>query len=63
MVESDWRPLRDLGFDDEACLEVAHVVGIFNHLTRLADGLGLRLDAETEAAASSGVALRRPTPD
>lgn len=63
MVEDDWRPLRDLGFDDEACLEVAHVVGIFNHLTRLADGLGLRLDAETEAAASSGVALRRRTPD
>jgi alkylhydroperoxidase family enzyme len=60
MVEEDWRSLRDLGFDDEACLEVAHVVGIFNHLTRLADGLGLRLDSETEAAAGSGVALRRP---
>ena len=59
MVEADWRPLRDLGFDDRACLEVAHVVGIFNYLTRLADGLGLQLDAGTRAAAESGVALKR----
>ena len=34
MVEEDWQPLRDLGFDVQACLEVAHVVGIFNYLTR-----------------------------
>jgi alkylhydroperoxidase family enzyme len=60
MLERDWQPLRDLGFDDRACLEVAHIVGIFNHLTRLADGLGLELDAATRAAAESGVALRRP---
>ena len=44
MTEEDWQPLRDLGFDDRACLEVAHIVGIFNYLTRLADGLGLQLD-------------------
>ena len=31
MTPEDWSPLRDLGFDDEACLEVAHVVGVFNH--------------------------------
>ena len=60
MVPEDWQPLRDLGFDDEACLEVAHVVGIFNHLTRLADGLGLRLDPETERAGETGEALERP---
>ena len=60
MVEEDWQPLRDLGFDDRACLEVAHIVGIFNYLTRLADGLGLQLDAGTQAAAESGVALKRP---
>ena len=60
MLERDWQPLRDLGFDDRACLEVAHIVGIFNHLTRLADGLGLQLDAATRAASESGVALRRP---
>ena len=57
VVESDWRPLRALGFDDTAILEVAHIVGIFNHLTRLADGLGLELDAPTAAAAKSGALL------
>jgi uncharacterized peroxidase-related enzyme len=60
MVEEDWQPLRDLGFDDRACLEVAHIVGIFNYLTRLADGLGLQLDPATSAAAAGGPALVRP---
>jgi len=60
MVEADWQPLRDLGFNDQACLEVAHIVGLFNYLTRLADGFGLQLDAGTKAAAESGVALKRP---
>jgi alkylhydroperoxidase family enzyme len=59
MVEADWQPLRDLGFDDEACLEVAHIVGIFNYLTRLADGLGLQLDRGTEQAAATGIPLQR----
>ncbi len=60
MVEQDWQPLRDLGFDDSACLEVGHIVGIFNYLTRLADGFGLKLDANTEEAARSRTALRCP---
>lgn len=46
MVEEDWQPLRDMGFNDRGCLEVAHIVGLFNHLTRLADGLGLQLDSD-----------------
>jgi len=61
MSASDWQPLRDLGFDDHACLEVAHIVGVFNYLTRLADGLGLTLDPQTEAASRTGEPLRRPT--
>ena len=61
MVEEDWQPLRDLGLDDQACLEVAHVVGIFNYLTRLADGMGLQLDQATQQASQTGVALKRPT--
>ena len=61
MVESDWDALRGLGFDDQGCLEVAHVVGLFNYLTRLADGFGLRLDAETDEAARGG-ALLPPNP-
>jgi alkylhydroperoxidase family enzyme len=59
MVEADWQPLSNLGFNDEACLEVAHIVGIFNYLTRLADGLGLQLDRGTEQAAATGIPLQR----
>lgn len=59
MVEADWGPLRDLGFNDEALLEVAHIVGVFNHLTRLADGFGLQLDAQTQHASETGEVLRR----
>jgi alkylhydroperoxidase family enzyme len=59
VVPEDWQPLRDLGFDDEACLEVAHIVGIFNYLTRMADGLGLQLDAGTEEASRTGQVLPR----
>ena len=60
MVEADWQPLRDLGFDDVALLEVGHIVGIFNYLTRLADGFGLQLDRRTIEASETGVALSRP---
>jgi hypothetical protein len=59
MDESDWQALRRLGFDDHACLEVAHIVGMFNHLTRLADGLGLTLDAETLHASQTRTPLAR----
>jgi uncharacterized peroxidase-related enzyme len=62
MVEADWEPLRTLGFDDRGCLEVAHVVGLFNYLTRLADGLGLELDAATLDAAHTHTPLARPKP-
>jgi alkylhydroperoxidase family enzyme len=58
MVEKDWQPLRDLGFDDRACLEVAHIVGLFNYLTRLADGFGLQLDTKTQESARTGIALK-----
>ena len=57
--ESDWLELRRLGLDDEAVLEVTHVVGLFNYLTRLADGLGLLLDEGTREASETGVALQR----
>jgi alkylhydroperoxidase family enzyme len=59
MTREDWQPLRDLGFDDEALLEVGHIVGLFNYLTRMADGFGLQLDSQTADAATTGVALKR----
>ena len=40
--------------------EPAHIVGVFNYLTRMADGFGLLLDPQTEAAGQTGEALRRP---
>jgi uncharacterized peroxidase-related enzyme len=39
--EADWSQLRDAGWDDEAILEAAHVVGMFSHFNRLADALGV----------------------
>ena len=56
---ADWDSLRSVGLDDEGCLEFAHIVGIFNHLTRLADGFGIKVDPQTMAAASGGAPLRR----
>ena len=62
MTRDDWDRLRELGFSDEDCLEVAHVVGIFNPLPRLADGFGIPVDPRTLAAARGGEPLRRPAP-
>jgi uncharacterized peroxidase-related enzyme len=59
MSEADWEPLRKLGLDDQALLEVVHIAGIFNYLTRLADGMGLLLDPETAEASRTGIALER----
>jgi alkylhydroperoxidase family enzyme len=59
MVEEDWQPLRDLGFSDTALFEVAAIVGVFNYLTRLADGFGLRLDPIVVEAGETGVPLKR----
>ena len=39
-------------------LEVAHIVGIFNYLTRLADGFGLELHPALVEAARGGIPLR-----
>ena len=59
MTRETWHPLRDLGFDDEACLEVGHVVGLFMYFTRLADGFGLQLDPQVEQASETQKALVR----
>lgn len=55
----DWASLDEMGVDQEGCLELAHIVGLFNHLTRLADGFGLRVDPATLAAAAGGPRLLR----
>jgi uncharacterized peroxidase-related enzyme len=43
--EADWTRLRDAGWDDEAILEAAHVVGMFSHFNRLADAVGVEFTA------------------
>ncbi len=58
MAPEDWQPLREQRFDDEGLLEVAHIVGIFNYLTRLADGFGLEVDPPVREAGKTGVPLR-----
>lgn len=59
MVERDWEPLRKLGLTDDGLLEVGHIVGIFNYLTRLADGFGLQVDPVVLDASETGKGLRR----
>lgn len=50
---SDPRPrlsdLRATGFDDAAILRCTEIVGYFNFVNRLADGLGVELEPEPSA--------------
>ncbi|MEA2691723.1 MAG: hypothetical protein QOJ16_1110 [Acidobacteriota bacterium] len=61
MTAADWQPLRDLGFDQEGLLEVAHLIAIFNYFPRMADGFGLKPEEQFREAARTGVPLRRPS--
>lgn len=61
MTAADWQPLRDLGFDDQGLLEVAHLISIFNYFPRMADGFGLKPDRQVREAGETGVPLRWAT--
>ena len=43
MEAADAAALRDAGFDDRQIVDVAHVVGLFNYVNRIARGLGTEL--------------------
>ncbi len=45
MNESDVVALRDQGFSDSAILDINQVTGYFAFANRLADGLGIELEA------------------
>ena len=45
MNESDVIALRDLGFGDSAILDINQVTGYYAFANRLADGLGIELEA------------------
>jgi len=41
MSPSDLDTLRDFGFDDRAIHDATQIIGYFNYITRVADGLGV----------------------
>lgn len=45
MVEGDVIALRELGFSDAAILDINQVTGYYAFVNRLADGLGVELEA------------------
>jgi len=45
MVESDLAPLRAAGLSDRDIVDLNQVVAYFNYVNRVADGLGVELEA------------------
>lgn len=45
-TRADVDVLRQQGWTDEQVVSAAQVIGFFNHLNRLADGLGIDLEPE-----------------
>ena len=45
MVEADVQELRDAGFSNTGILDIVHVTGYYAYVNRLADGLGVELEA------------------
>ena len=50
MREADVLQLRELGLTDEQILSVVGITCLFNFMNRLADGLGVDIDAERQQA-------------
>ena len=48
MDESDVRKLAATGFSQNAISDAAQVIGYFNYINRIADGLGVDLEPEME---------------
>mgnify|MGYP003658361975 CR=1 FL=1 len=46
MAEADVQGLRDLGFDDVAIHDAIQVIGYFNYINRIADGVHVDLEPE-----------------
>ena len=49
MCESDVISLREAGFSDSAILDINQVTGYYAYVNRLADGLGVALEAYWDA--------------
>ncbi len=48
MEEADVKTLRGLGLSEEQILSVVLITCVFNFMTRLADGLGVEVDARRQ---------------
>lgn len=44
MSPDDLIPLKEVGLDDAAILDLAQVTSYFNYINRMADGLGVDLE-------------------
>lgn len=44
MSRAEVDALKGVGFNDEAILELVHIIGFFNHINRIADALGVDLE-------------------
>ena len=45
MEEADVQELRVVGFSNAGILDIVHVTGYYSYVNRLADGLGVELEA------------------
>ena len=45
MEEADVQELRDAGISNAGILDIVHVTGYYSYVNRLADGLGVELEA------------------
>jgi alkylhydroperoxidase family enzyme len=48
--QSDIDALRQLGLDDTEISDAIQVIGYFNYITRVADGVGIEGEPEWESA-------------
>tara|TARA_Y100000294_G_scaffold117265_1_gene108826 strand:+ start:535 stop:714 length:180 start_codon:yes stop_codon:yes gene_type:complete len=55
MSEEDVQILEKAGFSQEAISDAAQVVGYFNYINRIADGLGVDLEPEMQKEMNSSV--------
>lgn len=49
MMEADLDPMRELGLSDRDIVDANQVVSYFNYVNRVADGLGVELEANWPA--------------
>ncbi len=52
MIQADVQKLRDVGFEDADILDINQITGYFAFVNRLADGLGVELEAFWNPASS-----------